>query len=427
MMKRRITVGLFAVLVSTSGLYAGWGAKEIGDNYRPKTNWMNHFASEPDVIASDSINDAIERCDDIVGSGKYCVVGIYEGDLNEHVEISRSKTKLIGIDNAVIHAQQSGTMFYIGDNTKYVSIEHLNIEGKDVGDGTLFGIIVEGKKINCIAIRNNTFSYFSTNHGDAHAIAVYGTGATASEAIRNILISGNTIHDMRTGSSESIALNGNVVRWQVSHNDIYDINNIAIDIIGGEGTAPTKTTKKGRVLPGKYDAARFGFVEDNYVENLDTSDNPAYNNEKSWAAAIYIDGGHHVRVSNNVTDNTAWGYEIGAENCVKTRHIEMFGNQAEGSYFGDLVIGGYNTVGYKKDTSIVCDPLISDDSDEGHGYVRNITVYDNAFLSNEMKEKNILLQYRVTHAIIEEPGIDAVNDGGNGSAQGDENAIRIQR
>ena len=37
---------------------------------------------------------------------------------------------------------------------------------------------------------------------------------------------------MRTGSSESIVINGNVQRWEISDNRVVNVNNIAIDAIG---------------------------------------------------------------------------------------------------------------------------------------------------------------------------------------------------
>jgi hypothetical protein len=426
-MIRTITaIVVTSTLLSSFG-YAKWGAKDIGEKYRPKTSWMEHFSDTPDIIADNSVNEAIERCDEVVGEGNYCTVGIRGGILHEHVEIFRSKTKLIAVDDTPIKASEPGTMFFIGDNTRYVVIEGLKIEGIDAGDEGLFGIVVEGKNIRYITICRNEIYNFFVDNGDAHAIAVYGTGGTAKNAVKHVTVSDNTVHDMRTGSSESIALNGNVYRWQIVRNDIYDINNIAIDVIGGEGTAPTRKTKNGRILPGKYDAARYGYIEDNFVENLHTTDNPAYDNTESWAAAIYIDGGHHIRIRDNVVVDSAWGYEIGAENCIVTRHITMYGNSAENDGFGDLVLGGYNTVGYRANKNIQCNPHATSDNEEGHGYVRYLTIYDNDFASTETEEKNILLQYRTTHAIIEQEGVEPVNADGDGSAKGDDNAVRTKR
>jgi hypothetical protein len=45
-------------------------------------------------------------------------------------------------------------------------------------------------------------------------------------------------------------------------------------MIGGEGVAPMEM-KYGRVFPGTNDAARYGFIENNRVENMSTETNPA--------------------------------------------------------------------------------------------------------------------------------------------------------
>jgi hypothetical protein len=283
---------------------------------------------------------------------------------------------------------------------------------------------VDGKSIKNIAILNNKIHNFDSNE-NAHGIAVYGTGITNAKAISHVIIEGNSVYEMRTGSSESIVVNGNVKKWEIKSNDVYDINNIAIDAIGGEGTSPSRMNSDGRVLPGKVDAARYGFIEDNFVENMHTTDNPAYGRKESWAAAIYIDGGHHIQLKDNVVVNSAWGYEVGAENCLVSRQITMTGNSAEESYYGDLLLGGYAQRGFLKDKSINCNPNNTRDANEGHGYVRYLTIKENLFNSSATALDPITLQYRTTHAIIVEPGVEAVNETGNGSARNDENAVRI--
>lgn len=107
-------------------------------------------------------------------------------------------------------------------------------------------------------IKNNRIHNFRSR-ANAHAIAVFGTGDSASKVISNIVIQGNDIRNMQTGASASIAINGNVSRWAVDGNYLKNINNIGIDAIGGEGTAPNKTIN-GRVLPGHLDAARWGWI-----------------------------------------------------------------------------------------------------------------------------------------------------------------------
>jgi len=399
-----------------------WGARPVAEKFRPDRAWIERFGDRVDVVAHGSLSEAIDACDAVVGARGYCTVKVEE-DAVLPVEIFRSNTRLIGTKGMkALRSKKNGAFIYIGDKTRHVVIENLRLQGHHAGKKDIYGIIVEGKKIRDILIRGNEIFNFDSDT-NAHAIAVYGTGKNAKESISRIIIESNTIHDMKTGSSESIAINGNVQRWEILHNDIYDINNIAIDAIGGEGTAPTRK-RKGRVFPGRYDVARYGFIEDNYVENMHTKNNPAYGKRESWAAAIYIDGGRDIFVRDNVVENSAWAYEIGAENCVVTRNITMVGNSAEGSYFGDLVLGGYAHKGFRADRSIDCDPLSSEDRSEGHGYVRYLTVRENSFDSEETKEEKILPQFRVTHAIIAEQGVTPVNADGDGSARGDHNAIR---
>jgi hypothetical protein len=81
--------------------------------------------------------------------------------------------------------------------------------------------------------------------------------------------------------------------------------------------------------------------------------------------------------------------------------ITLTNNSAVGSTFGDLVVGGYAKGGYQKDRGINCDPSNTADADEGHGYVKHITVKDNSFNSTNTKEEVVTLQYRVKKSIIQ--------------------------
>ena len=402
----------------------GWGAIPLSDRYRPKRDWAKRFASTPNVVANGSIGDAIESCDSIVGEGQYCVVEVTNTSSGLPLEIYRSKTKLIGVaDMQPLISLKDDIFIYIGENTNKVIIEGLNIQGHEAGNKGIFGIYVEGENIRDIMIINNKIHDFNSNV-DAHGIAVYGSGENARKAIRNVVIEGNEVSNMRTGSSESIVVNGNVVRWEIKNNIITNVNNIAIDAIGGEGTSPTRK-RRGRVLPGVSDAARFGFIEGNTVSNMSTAGNPAYDNEESWAAAIYIDGARYIKIANNHVENASWAYMLGAENCVATRHITMIDNHATGSTYGDLYVGGYAEKGYIRDKSINCNPKTSYDEKEGHGYIKSITVKNNHFQSSSASEKLVTIGYRVTHAIIIESTVQAINTDKNGYARGgDSNAIK---
>jgi hypothetical protein len=342
---RPLSVSLLALIlittISTDSIAkqkANWGAAPLSDKFRPIRPWINNFSVTPDVLAKESIADAIKSCDDVVGENRYCVVEVTNTATGLPLEIYRSKTKLRGVkDMKPLTSTKNAIYIYIGENTQQVIIENLDLQGHKVESDEIYGIVVEGKNINQILIRNNKIHNFDSDN-DAHGIAIYGTGKNDEEAIRNVIIEGNKVYSMRTGSSESIVINGNVANWEIKNNNVYDINNIAIDAIGGEGTSPVRKNKLKRVLPGDADKARYGFIEDNYVHNMNTSDNPAYDSEESGAAAIYIDGAHHVEITNNIVENASWAYEVGAENCLITHHIRMTGNRETGSTYRDILV-----------------------------------------------------------------------------------------
>lgn len=415
-----------ALTALSSTAHAAWDALPLAERLFPATAWEQRFATQPDVLATQDIEDAIDRCDDIVGPKGYCVVQITDSALRKPVYINRSKTKIIGVDGMKpLRAKKYENTLTVVGNTHHVVIEGLELKGHFTGWGDVYGIVVIGENINGVVIRDNHIHDYKSND-NAHAIAVYGEGRTARLGIRNVLIESNNVHDMKTGSSESIVVNGNIRRWAIVDNSVRNVNNIAIDAIGGEGTSPTRELPSGRVVPGSQDRARFGFILNNRVENMSTVGNPAYGGKRSWAAGIYVDGGSRIKIEGNSVVNTPWAYEIGAENCLITSHIIVSNNTSSGSYYGDLLLGGYAETGFRQDESINCDPGNSEDVSEGHGYVARIRVQGNQFESTATHIENILPQFRLRGAVILQEGIEAVNTHRNGGAPGDENAILTQ-
>ncbi|PWQ93691.1 hypothetical protein [Leucothrix arctica] len=406
----------------------GWGSDSVDQRYRPSLNWIDNFSDAKVVTADGSLSEAIDACDEVAGGNKYCVVTVSDSTTGAAVDIFRSNTKIIGSNRTTpLIPSKNGTFIYIGENTQNVVIESLTLKGRHVGEDELFAIVVEGKKINNILIKSNMIFEFNSDE-NAHGIAVFGTGITEQEAITNVVIDNNTIHTMRTGSSESLVVNGNVSGWEITNNKIYDVNNIAIDAIGGEGVSTKLATDEhGRQLPGKFDAARNGFIEGNSVTNMSTKDNPAYGNDYTWAGAIYVDGGHHIQIKDNTVVNAPWAYDVGSENCLTSSHITLTGNTASRSYYGDLLLGGYAETGYLEDKNIDCNPNNTEDANEGHGYVRFVTVKDNFFNTLEPVDKdtsNALIQYRTTNSIVVGTSVKPSNESGNGVVTGDDNSIK---
>ena len=75
--------------------------------------------------------------------------------------------------------------------------------------------------------------------------------------------------------SEALVLNGNVTGFQVTGNVVRDVNNIGIDMIGGETD----------IQPNPALVARNGIVRRNVVVAANS------NYEGGYAAGIYVDGG----------------------------------------------------------------------------------------------------------------------------------------
>ncbi|HMQ24113.1 MAG TPA: right-handed parallel beta-helix repeat-containing protein, partial [Planctomycetota bacterium] len=160
------------------------------------------------------------------------------------------------------------------------------------------------------------------------AITCYGTSVTRSLA--ELVIEGNVVHDCDPAPSEAIVLNGNVERFVVQRNDVSDVNNIGIDMIGGE----TSINPAGLV-------ARFGVCRANYVARARHKD------VGTPAAGIYVDGGRDIVIEANVVTECNIGIEVGAENrgVVATR-VVVRSNVSFGNDDSGLAFGGYDkTVG----------------------------------------------------------------------------------
>lgn len=413
-------------MIFASSATAAWDAIPVDQKYFPITTWEQRFSTQPDVLATASIDDAIYACDDIVGETGYCVVQITDTASRVPLYIDRSRTKIVGFEGMkpLLGQAYENTISVMG-NTKHIVIEGIEFKGQFTEWDDSYGIVISGESIDGVVVRNNHIHHYES-WDNAHAIAVFGSGSAGRTSVRHVLIENNLVHDMKTGSSESIVVNGNVQRWAIVNNTVKDINNIAIDAIGGEGTAPTRVLSSGRTVPGVQDRARYGFIIGNHVENLSTVSNPAYGNEVSWAAAIYVDGGSRIKIEGNTVVNAPWAYEVGAENCLTTSHVSVLNNSATGSYYGDLLLGGYSEVGYKADANINCDPHQSIDVSEGHGYVSRVRVEGNSFESSNATQDRILPQFRLRGAVVLEAGVEAVNTHRNGNAPGDQNAILTQ-
>ena len=265
--------------------------------------------------------------------------------------------------------------------------EHIRIAGLEFQDletheaqQMAIAIFIHGVAQN-IYLGNNHISNIRSlgSTGDAHGIAVYGTNP--NKAIRQITLNNNHLYNLKLGSSEALAINGNIEYFVVSNNRIHDCDNIGIDVIGYEGKSSNEAN----------DYARHGIIRRNLVYNIDTLNNSSYTSERN-AAGIYVDGGSDISIYDNIVHHSNIGIELASEHAGHaTELIRLEHNLLYHNHIAGLALGGYDK--YRGKTThchIKHNHLIENDSDlSGNGelwlqhFVENNTIEHNTFRPNQ--------------------------------------------
>jgi hypothetical protein len=269
-------------------------------------------------------------------------------------------------------------LFFI-ENKNYIVLKGFEIRNYSSSTENIVpaGIHVGGTSHH-IELRNNRIHHIETHApvnsagqgADAHGISVYGT--SAPESINNLIIDGNELYDLILGSSEALALNGNVETFQVTNNTVRDANNIAIDCIGFEGTSPDSV----------YDQARNGEISGNKVYNISSYGNPSYGSEYS-AGGIYVDGGRDIIVQRNIVTLSDIGIEIASEHSGRaTSNVTVRNNIIYNNKIAGIAMGGY---------------------DDQRGSTRGCKVINNTLYHNDTRmagNGELLLQFDIRNNII---------------------------
>ena len=268
-------------------------------------------------------------------------------------------------------------------NQSYVRIVGLEIRNFHTAEHRLspLGISVIGAGSHIELLNNNVHHIEQTfegrdapgRGGNGFGIAVYGTDAKTP--ITDLVIDGNEVHHLKTGSSESLVVNGNVTNFRITHNVVHDNNNIGIDVIGFERTAPAPAV----------DQARDGVVSGNLVYNITSKGNPAYRNEEN-SDGIYVDGGTRILIENNVMHDVDFGIELASEHKDRaTSYIIARNNLIYHSHTAGISIGGYAPErGHTEHCTVVNNTLYENDtSGTGTGeFQMQWNMSDNIFANN---------------------------------------------
>jgi hypothetical protein len=262
------------------------------------------------------------------------------------------------------------------------------------------GIWITGGGSNLQILNNHIHDIKNSAKGcDANALGLAVYGSNPSTPLSNVTIDGNQLDHLTLGCSESLAVDGNVQNWSVTHNVIHDNNNIGIDAIGFEPT-----------LTGKYrytqrNRARNGTIAGNTVSRIRSRGNPAYWEDGQWcncADGIYVDGGAHIKILRNRVRGSDIGIEVAAENARgRADHVLVHRNVVTGSLFTGITTGGY------------CNGA------EDCGAVRTGASRHNTFTGNVLRGNNrlddgspeILQQYHVFDAVFAGNSVTATNSG----------------
>jgi hypothetical protein len=268
-------------------------------------------------------------------------------------------------------------------NQSYVRIEGFEIRNFHTAEHRLapLGINVMGSGSHIELLKNNVHHIEQTfpgrdspgSGGNGFGIAVYGTDAKVP--ITDLVIDGNEVHHLKTGSSESLVVNGNVTNFRITHNIVHDNNNIGIDVIGFEHTAPDPAV----------DQARDGVVSGNLVYNITSRGNPAYRNDES-SDGIYVDGGIRILIEQNVMHDVDFGIELASEHRDHaTSYITARNNLIYHSHTAGVSIGGYAPERGHTDHCIVVNNTLyeNDTSATGSGeFQMQWNMADNIFENN---------------------------------------------
>ena len=283
-----------------------------------------------------------------------------------------------------IHSTPQGRLGVLTiQNESYVRIEGFEIRNFRTAERHLtpLGINVIGSGSHIELLKNNVHHIEQTfpgrdkpgSGGNGFGIAVYGTNAQAP--ITDLIIDGNEVHHLKTGSSESLVVNGNVTNFQVTHNIVHDNNNIGIDIIGFERTAPDPTV----------DQARDGTVSRNLVYNITSRGNPAYGNDQS-SDGIYVDGGTRILIEQNTIHDVDFGIELASEHKDRaTSYIIARNNLIYHCHTAGVSIGGYaRDRGHTEHSKLLNNTLYENDtSSTGSGeFQMQWNMSDNVFANN---------------------------------------------
>jgi len=369
--ERRIIASLTAACLVLVAITV-WAIATRGPASQPAeraTFWVARGGSDAGSGTSDDPWATLQHAADSVAPGSVVLVrgGVYaqrfdvrvSGMPGRPITFAAAPGQRVVLDGSSLEVPADQSAMITIDSQSYVRVRGFEITGyrTDVTGHVPIGVLVTGSSDHVLLADNLVDDMGTTfegrNGGDAHGIAVFGTDA--AHPIEDIRIVGNELARLSLGSSEALVVNGNVDGFLIQANRLHDTNNIAIDAIGFEGTAPDPTV----------DQARNGVIRGNTVWNVDSYGNPAYGRDRS-ADGIYVDGGRDILIERNTIHDVNIGIELASEHAGRsTRNVTARNNVIYDSTAIGIAIGGYDRRrGSTEDCVIVNNTVVDTDGVE---------------------------------------------------------------
>jgi len=320
-----------------------------------------------------------------IKEGTYCErinIKVSGASAEEPVTFKNYNDGRVIIDGSRTSPSEQEDMIHIS-NRSFIRLIGLEIMNNVNGDEDYFvtGIGVWGKGKG-IEIRNCRIHHIwytgSDDDSGAQAIAVYGRNG--DEPISDLVIDGNEIWDIKCGSGEAVALNGNVDGFQFTNNYVHDNNNIGLALIGDElfKNEPVCAVERNN-------RARNGFVAYNKMIRNSCETNPCYPKNDYRADGIYADGAKDTVIAYNICTENDIGIE--AENETRNKlcsGIIVRDNLIYNNNAGGIAAGGYDQDrGWAADCKFLNNTLYNNDvKNLGRGEIRIAKCRDLLFSGN---------------------------------------------
>ncbi len=205
------------------------------------------------------------------------------------------------IDGAGLVVSGTKCLVTMSGTRSYITVSGFEIRNLGSSKGLPCGITFSGSGTGVQILNNLVHNINALPTGNGGGILVYGTSQTP---ISGLVVNGNELYNLQTGTTESLTIAGNVTNFQVTNNLVHDNDNIGIDVAGYWNHGPVG-----------YDQPIYGVVSGNTIYNISGIGSAAQTNEYD-ADGLYCDGCGFMTFERNVVFQVDYGIETTSENQI---------------------------------------------------------------------------------------------------------------